>query len=262
MESLSISLDAAHSTGLLLAVIRVTSFAIASLPFGQVLPMSARLAMAFALGSFFAEPFEGSLSTASVLGAAAVNAGVGAALGWFTSLILQVFFTAGAVLDILSGLFAAVLFDPGMGDRAGVYARLFNMSALALFYVVGGLELLIRGLGFSFSVVGVDGGLAPDPGALAQSATELLGRVMVAGIELILPVAAALFLTEVVLGLASRFSPQTNIFMLGLPAKLLISLTMVSTSIMLFPEVMGGALDTIESVFDSTLGALVGDPNP
>jgi flagellar biosynthesis protein FliR len=258
VDTLTISLDPAQGAGLVLAIVRVTAFVIASLPFGQILPAAGRLSIALALGMFLAEPYEGSLAPAALLGAGVVNAAVGATLGWFTSVIFQVFFTAGAVLDIISGLFAAVLFDPAMSDRAGVYARLFNMTALALFYVVGGLELLVRGLGFSFDVIALDGGLAVDPAALASSATQLLGRVMVVGLELVLPVAAALFLTEVVLGLASRFSPQTNIFLLGLPAKLLISLTMVSTSLLLFPEAMSGVMDTMERLFGSTLAALAG----
>lgn len=258
MEPLTISLDPAQSAGLILAVIRVTAFAVSSLPFGQVMPMSGRLALSLALGLFLAEPYEGSLALAALLGAGVVNAAVGATLGWLTGVIFQVFFTAGAVLDIISGLFAAVLFDPAMSTRAGVYARLFNMTALAMFYVVGGLELLVRGLGLSFDVIALDGGLAFAPDALASSATQTLSRVMLAGVELILPVAAALFLTEVVLGLASRFAPQANVFLLGLPAKLLISMTLVSTSLLLFPEAMSGVMDHMERLFGTTLAALSG----
>lgn len=258
MDQLTISLDAAQSAGLVLALVRVTAFAILSLPLGQVMPTSGRLALGLALGLFLAEPYEGSLAITSLLGAAVVNAVIGGALGWFTSLLFQVFFTAGAVLDILSGLFAAVLFDPAMSHRAGVFARLFNMTALALFYVVGGLELLVRGLGFSFDVVPVDGQLSVAPAALAATGVEAVGRMLVVGMELVLPVGAALFLVEVVLGLASRFSPQANVFLLGLPAKLLITLMLVSTSFMLFPEAMAGVMDMTERMFVETLEALLG----
>lgn len=258
MEQLTISLDAAQSAGLILALIRVTTFTILSLPFGQVMPTSGRVAIGLALGLFLAEPYEGSLTVASLLGAGVVNAVIGGALGWLTSVIFQIFFTAGAVLDILSGLFAAVLFDPAMGGQAGVFARFFNMAALALFYVVGGLELLVRGLGFSFQVVAVDGQLSVAPAALASIAVEAVGRVLLVGMELILPVASALFLVEVVLGLASRFSPQANVFLLGLPAKLLITLLLVSTSFMLFPEAMAGVMEMMERAFVDTLEALLG----
>lgn len=256
MESLTIALNPAESAGLVLAVTRVVAFALAATPIGQLLPMPARLTFGLALGWFLAEPYEGAFTPYALLGAAAVNASVGAALGWMASVILQMFFTAGAWLDIQSGLFAAVLVDPSMGDRAGVYARFFNLIAVALFYVVGGLELLVRGLGFSFQVIAADGGIGFNPAVLAETATGLVSSMMLAGLEIALPVAAALFLLEVVLGLASRFSPQTNIFLLGIPAKLLVSLSLVSMAVLLFPEAMAGAMSIMERAMASTIEAL------
>lgn len=256
MESLSVHLDPATSAGLLLAIVRVAAFAVAATPLSQFLPLPARMSFGAAIGWFLAEPYDGALDTVALLGAGVVNAAVGAAMGWMASVILQTFFAAGAWLDIQSGLFSAVLIDPTMGDRAGMYARFFSWIALALFYVVGGLELLVRGLGFSFEVIAVDGGLAFAPAALAEQATDLVSRMMLAGVELALPVAAALFLVEVTLGLASRFSPQTNVFLLGLPAKLLISLSLVSATILLFPEAMGGVMGIVERAMADTLEAL------
>lgn len=257
METLEISLDPAWSAGLVLAIMRVAAFTLVSMPLGMLMPMSGRIAAGLAIGWLLAEPYEGSLALGALLGAGVVNIGIGIVLGWLTSLIFQVFFTAGAVLDIISGLFAAILFDHTMEGRAGMYTRLFNMTALGLFAVAGGLELLIRGLGLTFSLVGVDGAIALNAGALSETAVQTLDRVMLAAAELILPVAAALFLVEITMGLASRFSPQTNVFLLGLPAKLLVALVLVSTSVMLFPEVMGGVLDGIEEAFDAGMRALL-----
>ena len=45
--------------------------------------------------------------------------------------------------------------------------------------------------------------------------------MLVAAVEMAMPALAALFVAEVVLGIASRFAPQANIFLLGLPAKVI-----------------------------------------
>ncbi len=257
MEPLTVSLDPAWTAGLFLAMTRVAAFGLATTILGTFMPIPARMMLGAGLGLFFTEPFLGSLAPLALLGAGLVNAIVGAALGWMATVMLQSFFVAGAWLDIQSGLFAAVMIDPTMGDRAGVYARFFNWIGFALFSVLGGWILLVRGLAFSFDVIALDGGLGFNPGALAETALDLIGRVMVAGMELALPVAAALFLVEVTLGMASRFSPQTNIFMLGLPLKLLVSLSLVSVTIMLFPEAMGGVLSISERAIGQTLEALL-----
>ncbi|QBI21250.1 type III secretion protein [Egibacter rhizosphaerae] len=257
METLQIALDPAQSAGLVLAMTRVTAFALVSMPMGMLMPISGRMAMGLAVGLLLAEPYEGALSLVGLFGAAVVNAGIGVALGWLTSIIFQIFFTSAAFLDVLSGLFAAVLFDQAMEERAGMYTRLFNMTAIALFAVAGGLELLVRGLGFTFEVIPVHGEISLNAGLITETAVQTLEAMMLGAAELILPVAAALFLVEITMGLASRFSPQTNVFLLGLPAKLLVALVLVSTSIMLFPEVMGGVMDRMEELFEVGIRAFM-----
>lgn len=252
---LDLALDARDLVGLLLALTRVGGFVVASPLLARVVPLPGRLAVVVTVGLFLASPPAATPTLFELLALAAGNAVVGLVLGFLTGVLFQLFAVAGGLVDLTSGLAVAALFDPTRGEQAAVFARLFSLLALALFFALGGLQLLVRGLALSVAALPLDAGLAPGPG-LADTALELTSRLLLLGTELALPVLAALFLVEVVLGLASRLAPQANVFLLGIPAKLLLTLAVVSSSLLLFPGVLDGLTRAIGDTFADALRAL------
>jgi flagellar biosynthesis protein FliR len=257
VETLDLALDGAWLAGIALAVTRVAAFAVASPALTRPIPTAGRLAVVLSLGFFLAEPVPGALTVPALLAAAVVNAVVGIALGFLTGVVFHLFAVAGGLVDLTSGLSVAALFDPAMSTQSAVFGRMFNMVAIVLFHLAGGLEVIVRGLAFSVQGIALDGQLAPDAG-LADVAVRLVSRLLVTGTEIALPVVAALFLVEVVLGLASRFAPQANVFLLGLPAKLLVTFSVVSVALLLFPEAIDGLLRLTADTFTQTLQGLGG----
>ncbi|MBW3551757.1 MAG: flagellar biosynthetic protein FliR, partial [Proteobacteria bacterium] len=96
---------------------------------------------------------------------------------------------------------------------------------------------------WSVRAVPLGGAARFDAGALAGAATSMTSKLMVAGLEVAMPVLAVMLLTELVLGLAARFAPTANVFLLGLPAKAYIAIVTASMSIALFPEAVEGLMD-------------------
>src|SRR5690606_18487416 len=87
---------------------------------------------------------------------------------------------------------------------------------------------------------------------LADLAVSLLGRMMLAAVELAFPAVAALFLVELALGLANRMVPQLNAFLVCLPAKLLVSLLLVSVVALAIPSLMDGVISEIWTTVSHT----------
>lgn len=255
MEELRLSIDAGWALGLVLSMTRVAGFVIASPLLARAMPAPGRMALTVAVGLFLADAPVVEPTLSFLLSAALVNAAIGVALGYLTGLIMHLFPIAGSIIDMTSGLAAAAMFDPGQGEQSAVFARAFSMLAMALFYAAGGLAIVVRGLELSVRAIPLDGAIAPssDLVALAAGAT---GKLFLAGVELALPVLAALFVTELVLGVASRFAPQANIFLVGLPAKIFVALSMSSLSLLLFPETMDGAMRMISRSMTDVLRGL------
>ena len=252
---MDLTIDAEWVIGVLLASIRVGGFVAASPIFGRAIPSIGRIGLVLVLGFTFAQPPETELELWTLLGAAGMNAIVGVVLGILTGIIFTLFMVAGGLIDFTSGLSSAQAFDPITQDQNPIFGRFFNLMAVALFLLLGGDGLLVAGLRTSFDAVGVSGAIDMGPG-MAEIAVDLLTSMTIASIELAMPALAALFLTEVVLGIAARFAPQANVFLLGLPAKIGVAFASVGAVVLLVPETMDGVLHIIEDTFQTAVRAL------
>jgi flagellar biosynthetic protein FliR len=89
------------------------------------------------------------------------------------------------------------------------------------FLAIDGHHLVLIALQKMFQVIPIQGTIPfSDPTILLQMTSQMIQ----AGIQLALPILAALLLTDLSLGLLARITPQIQVYFLGLPLKLGISL--------------------------------------
>jgi flagellar biosynthetic protein FliR len=62
-----------------------------------------------------------------------------------------------------------------------------------------------------------------------------VGGLMVAAIEIAAPLLAALFLADLALGLLNRAAPEMNVFVIGLPLKILLTIGLAGLALPLLP---------------------------
>jgi flagellar biosynthetic protein FliR len=256
---MAFTIDASWAAGLLFAMSRMAGFTIASPVFGKAIPPIGRFVLVLAMSMWLvgiAPPItSGELGLGDLLGSAFGNVAIGVLLALVSGMIFYLFEVAGGLIDMMSGLQLASVFDPTMGHQVGVFARLFHMTALSIFFVLGGDRIMIGGLARSLDVVPLTGGFEIS-GGMGTAMVEMLGTLLMAGIEVAAPVLVALFLAEVVLGIASRFSPQTNVFILGMPMKLLIALAVTGGLFALFPGTVDATIARMLSAFSDAAGFL------
>lgn len=249
--------DAAWAIGLVLSISRIAAFAISSPVTNRVLPATGRLAFTVAIAIAMVRPVVGEFELGDLIAAAVINVVVGATLGFVSGLILQLFTSAGGIIDLISGLSVAMVFDPMQGDQSGVFARMFHLTAITLFVVGGGLGLLVTALVASTQVLPLDASLSPQVG-LVGVVIATVAQMMRSAVELALPVMGVLMMMELALGLASRFAPQANVFMLGLPAKVFAAITVVGSAWVLFPDAMSNAEVLVVRNLEAVLRGLGG----
>ena len=167
--------------GLLFAVARVAGLVVGAPQLARRIPAVGKTALALAVGWFLATPVtESSLTLAGMMSGIVVNLVVGIILGFISMLIFQVFSTAGGIIDLSSGLGISSVFDPASGSRVTVFERFFDLTALTLFFVLGGPRLLIAGLSATIEAVPLDGNIAIQAN-LADVAVKSLSRFFIAG---------------------------------------------------------------------------------
>ena len=192
-----------------------------------------------------------------LIASVAVNIGIGWMIGFLTGILIKAFETAGALVDLAGGLNASQVFDPLTGTQNAVLAKLFNLTAIALWFVLGGDRLMVEGLAATVKAIPLDGLIRLSDGLLPL-AVNLVGSMLQAAVELGLPALAALFVAEVTFGLAAKFAPQANVFAIGLPVKLVAALATVGFVVAGFPSAVSVSIDSIREITITAIKGLGG----
>lgn len=145
---------------------------------------------------------------------------IGIVFGFTTVIFFSVFYMAGQVLDIQMGFQLGSVYDPQLGERVPLTGNLIYTFAFITFIITGGHLKLIYMLYQMYETVPVMGG----------SITALLTNVVIGGfnnallfaINMALPMVIMMMVCEFALGLMVRFVPQMNVFIVGIPIKILV----------------------------------------
>lgn len=227
--------------GFLLAMVRTAAWLLVAPPFNtRMVPITVKVGLAVALAvpvaprvAETAPPPE----LAPLVTAVLLQVGVGLALGFVVQLLFAAVQAAGELIDLFAGFTIAATYDPFTNANQAVFGRLYQLLATALLFATGGHLLLVQGLLDSFAAV--PSGL-PDLGATSAELVDSLTLFFLSALEIAAPLLGALFLTEVALGLLSKAAPQMNVFTLGFPIKIMLTLLLAGLALPLLPNAVQG----------------------
>lgn len=246
----------AEISGYLLALVRAGAWVIIAPPFGgRVLPTQVKLgfsvALAIAIGPKLAEAGV-PLEPGPLISAAVMQAVAGLALGYIGVLVLSVVQAAGSLVDALSGFQSAQMFDPTTSSQTTVFGRFYQLLGITLLFAIDGHIILVRGF-----ITSIDA--APftslDVEALGHVVTDGLGSFLLAAVEIAAPLLAALLAAELVIGLLAKAAPQANAFLLGIPVKILV---VMSLGALVLPRLPGAVRALVETVTRDGLQVVAG----
>jgi type III secretion system export apparatus protein len=144
---------------------------------------------------------------------------IGTALGMVFSLPFWICSAVGELIDNQRGATISDVFDPSNGVEASSMAAFLSLFSSAAFLANDGMLRVVDALRESYRTLSVATGFTVD----WQACISLLGSLMRSALQLSGPVIAALFLTEVLLGVLSRFATQLNPFSLAFAIKSLVA---------------------------------------
>ncbi len=166
---------------------------------------------------------------------------VGVTIGFVASLPFQAMETAGQFLDAARGASIASVLVPQLEESGPIFAQLKVQLAIVLFLVMNGHHFFLRGMFQSFSVLPVD--TFPSLGGNLTSFVDFMIRatanVLMAGMQIVIPALIAIFMVDVVLGIANRAAPQLNVYFLGMPIKGYVGIVMAVLALGYFTAIAG-----------------------
>ncbi len=178
-------------------------------------------------------PPDGLPSTTLALAlAVARELGLGLALGFLASLVFLAVQLAGELMDMQFGFSMVNVIDPQFGIQVPLIGNFLYLLAILILLLTDGHHLLVWGLHRSF-VLAPPGAFAITGNSTAVAVDSFSGLFAVA-ISLAAPVVGVLLLTSVALGILSRTLPQMNVFLVGMPLKLIVGLLVFPLTLPLF----------------------------
>lgn len=180
---------------------------------------------------------------------------VGAVLGFFVNIMLQVFGLAGEVSDMQLGLSMARSYDPTFGS-AGLITQYYSYWFMLYFFAVGGHLSYIKLFAISFESIPL--GYTSFNINIAYILVMYFETVLTLGLKLAMPVVASSLITEFCLGVLMKAVPSIHVFVLNIQIKLLVGFVVLTAS-------CGAISEFIENIMDimfTNLNGIVGQFSP
>lgn len=224
------------------------------------IPLKAKalLIFMFAVASYpgmaLASPLEPAADLAMLGVSVAIEASIGAAIGFFAALPLYAAQLGGLIIDHQMGLGLGAVYNPLLDTEGTVLGDLLMYIAMATFLSIGGMDVLYVGVLRTCEQVPLASFQAPTP------PLRMLTAMVTSGCELSLRLAAPVLCIILVELICSTFimktMPQINIMSIGFPIKVLLGFT----ALILATRALGGAIaefsiDGVDTLLEWT-GAL------
>lgn len=151
--------------------------------------------------------------------------GLGLLLGTLVQLLFNAVQTAGQFADMEMGFQMASILDPMSGEQMPLVGNFLGMLSLLFYFSLNGHLLLLRALGQSFRIIplGVTN-FSFTPELVLRSFTGMFALA----VQMALPLTGVSLAVSLIFGLMAKAVPQMNVFIVGMPLKvILLSLLLV-----------------------------------
>lgn len=155
---------------------------------------------------------------------------IGLMLGFIAYLMFMTIQTAGSFIDIQIGFGIANVIDPMTGASAPIIGNFKYMIALLLLLIMNGHHYLLNAIVYSYNWVPLDNEIFVKmlDGSLSDFLIRTFAQSFVIAFQMSAPLVVALFLTDVGLAFLARTAPQYNVFVIGVPLKIIIGLALLA----------------------------------
>ncbi len=237
-------------SGFLLVLVRVTSFFVTMPIFSyKTVPTMHRIGLSFFLSWIMYYTidipeltFDGTYYVLIIK-----EAIVGLLIGFVAYMLLTAIQIAGGFIDFQLGMAIANVIDPQTGVQSPLIGQYLYTFALLFLLATNGHHLLLDGIFHSYQFIPMDQLFIPfHQESLVDFVVSSFSQAFMIAFQMAIPVVGSLFIVDITLGILARTFPQLNVFVVGIPIKLIVGF------IVLF-IVMGVTMTVVGKLFTHML---------
>lgn len=173
-------------------------------------------------------------------------------IGIILSLVAQFFFAAiqlaGQLIDTQMGFGIMNVVDPISGTQAPIIGNFKYILAMLVYLQIDGHHLFLQALFDSYKVLPI--GHLYLQNEFFSFLISFGGNIFLIACKIALPIVGALMVTDIISGIMARTIPQMNIFMVGMPAKILLGFGVLLIILPLYIYLMNSLIqDMIKQLY-------------
>ncbi len=161
---------------------------------------------------------------------------IGLSMGFVAYLTYTAIYIAGEVIDMQIGFGMVNVMDPISNIQVPITSNVYFIISMLILLAIDGHHMLIKALYDSFT--SIPPGSAVFDAGLYNGISALFSTVLTTGFKMAAPVLATIIIVDIALGTISRMVPQMNIFVIGMPLKIIVGLIILAITIPMFINVL------------------------
>lgn len=180
---------------------------------------------------------------------------VGLIIGFSVLIFFQVYYFVGNLLSTQGGIAMSTVMDPVNGTQMPLIGKLYYLAFCLIFILSGGCHWFITSLVETFIHIPIgEAIIRPD---ITYAVVEAVSIFWEMSFKLASPIIAVIFIVDCGLGILARTVPQMNMFVIGIPIKVIILFIMLICTIGLIPVFNDIITDNITNTFFNILQGLI-----
>ncbi len=168
---------------------------------------------------------------------------VGIIIGFISYAFFSTFYVMGQIIDMKIGFGMANVIDPQNRVQVPLMGNFYYILAFLALLTINGHHTVIKALIDSYKFIPI--GSFKYTQDTINLLINTLAKSFAIGFKLSTPIVAVILITDIVLGIMSRTIPQMNVFVVGMPLKIVIGLIIISFGMPIFYGVINGVFDEI-----------------
>lgn len=174
---------------------------------------------------------------------------VGIIIGFISYLFFSTFYVMGQIVDMNIGFGMVNVIDPQNRIQVPLMGNFYYILAFLLLLSVNGHHVIINALVDSYEYIPI--GVFKFKMDIGYFILDIVSQIFTTGFKLSVPVVAIIFLLDLLLGVLVRTIPQMNVFVVGLPLKIIIGMTIILLSIPIFSAItMNSFNNIVEEIYN------------
>ncbi len=169
---------------------------------------------------------------------------VGVVLGYISYIIFNAIMMAGQLIDMQVGFGMVNVLDPVSNIQIPISSNFYYITSMLVLLAINGHHIIIKGLFDSYRFVPLGGAVFTE--ALMGDVLRNFVNMFFVSFKICAPIIAAILITDIALGIISKSIPQLNVFIVGMPAKIILGVLVMALTIPVFISLVGVMINGME----------------